>query len=378
MRRHEDDSCRNERPVLLLANGTAAAQGVELFAEAFLGLGYNIDNDGGVLFDDDGQTPDTVRAISQVRFGVAMTGETDSGMVFGAEIWADDAEGGEGGQVGQVEGSVFVSGDWGTLTFGDADAADQQWVGDVPGNFSLTGLTDINDTKFISNGGSFGDDSGETFAENPFARPTVRYDFVLEDFGISVSTNRDLTDIAVGAGFSADLAGGSWGLGIGYYNFASFVEFEEESLEPIDSDGDGDSDELVPGTAEGNLIPAGEQWSLGLAGEYERFSIGITYTNVTSDSDQFGREEANDLLIGASVTLEALSFGAFYGKVLTAKGNPTLAMLEGDDGYGLTAQYELGEGATLNGGIANTYSVGGLGSEDNSATIADFGVTLYF
>jgi outer membrane protein OmpU len=363
---------------LALVSGTAAAQGVELFGEAFLGLGYNIDNDGGVLFDDDGQTPDTVRAISQVRFGVEMTGETDSGIVFGAEIWADDAEGGEGGQVGQVEGSVFVSGSLGTLTFGDTDAADQQWVGDVPGNFSLTGLTDINDTKFISNGGSFGDDRGETFAENPFARPTIRYDFVLKAFGISVSTNRDLTDIAVGAGFSADLAGGSWDLGIGYYNFASFVDLEEESLGPIDSDSDGDADDLVLGAAEGTLIPAGEQWSLGLAGEYERVSIGITYTNATSDSDQFGHEEADDLLIGASVTLEALSLGAFYGKVLTAKGNSTLDMLEGEDGYGLTAQYELGEGATLNGGIANTYSVSGTGSEDNSATIADFGVTLYF
>ena len=154
---------------------------MELYRRRVLGLGYNIDNEGGVLADGEGQAPDTLRVISQVRFGVEMTGETESGIVFGAEIWADDAVGGEGGEVGQVEGSVFVSGDWGTLTFGDTDAADQQWVGDVPGNFSLTGLTDITDTKFVSNGGSFGDDSGETFAENPFARPTVRYDFALED-----------------------------------------------------------------------------------------------------------------------------------------------------------------------------------------------------
>ena len=156
-----------------------------------------------------GKPPTRSAPYPQVRFGVEMTGETDSGMILGAEIWADDAEGGEGGQVRQVEGSVFVSGSLGTLTFGDTDAADQQWVGDVPGAFSLTGLTDINDTKFISNGGSFGDDNGETFAENPFARPTVRYDFVLEEsVGVSVSTNRDLTDIAVGAGYSADLAHG--------------------------------------------------------------------------------------------------------------------------------------------------------------------------
>ena len=242
----------------VLVSGTAAAQGVELFGEAFLGLGYNIDNDGGVLFDDDGQTPDTVRAISQVRFGVEMTGETDSGMVFGAEIWADDAEGGEGGSSRPSRGKRLRVGQTGVpspsatpmrpISSGSATS---------PATFRLTGLTDINDTKFISNGGSFGDDSGETFAENPFARPTVRYDFVLEEFGISVSTNRDLTDIAVGAGFSADLAGGSWSLGIGYYNFASFVDLEEDGFEPIDSDSDDDADELVPGAAEGNSsLPA--------------------------------------------------------------------------------------------------------------------------
>ena len=96
-----------------------------------------------------------------------MTGETDSGIIFGAEIRADNAEGGEGGDDGQIEGSVFVSGGFGTLTFGDTDGADEQWVGDVPGNFSLTGLGDLNETRFISNGGGFGDDDGVDFADNP-------------------------------------------------------------------------------------------------------------------------------------------------------------------------------------------------------------------
>ena len=361
--------------VLLSAPEIAAAQGLELFGDAFVGLGYNIDNEGAVLFDDEGHTPDTLRAISQVRFGVEMAGETDSGIVFGAEIRADNAEGGEGGQVGQVEGSVFLSGDWGTVTFGDADAADQQWVGDVPGNFSLTGLTDISDTKFISNGGSFGDDSGETFAENPFARPTVRYDLVLDDFGISLSTNRDLTDLGIGAGFSADLAGGTWNFGIGYYNFASFVDLEEEGLVSNDFGIDGDiTSEAGPDT----LIPAGEQWSLGLGGEFEYYSVGITYTHAISDSKEFGRAEADDLLLGASVTLDALSIGAFYGKVLAANGGPSLEILDGDDGYGVTAQYELGEGAFLNGGIVNSYSIGAGGLRGSSATIADFGITLDF
>ena len=363
---------------VLLIGGIASAQGVVLFGDARLGLGYNIDNDGGVVVDDAGQTPDDLRAISRVRFGVNMTGETDSGITFGAEIQADNAEGGEGGEEGQTEGSVFVSGSFGTLTFGDTDAADQQWVGDVPGNFSLTGLTDINETKFISNGGSFGNDTGESFAENPFARPTLRYDFDVEDFGVSVSTNRDLTDIAVGAGYAAEFGGGSWSVGVGYYRFDAFVAFDDPGVELVDTDGDDVPDLVVPATEVGELIPGGEQWSVGLAADYERYAFGATWTKVTSDTDDFGRFEATDLLVGASVTIDAYSVGAFYGKVLSAEGSPAFEVLDGDDGYGLTAQYDLGGGATLNGGIANTYAAGEFGTDGGSATIADFGISLNF
>ena len=202
----------------MLAGGIAAAQGVVLFGDARLGLGYNINNDGSVREPDaDGDFPDDLRAVSRVRFGVNMTGATDSGIAFGATIRADNALGGQGGENGQTAGSVFVSGDWGTLTFGDTNGADEQWVGDVPGNFSLTGLTDLNETRFISNGGSFGDDDSPHFTPNPFARPTLRYDFDIAGFGISLSSNRDLTDIGVGAGYAGDFGGGSWSAGIGYY-----------------------------------------------------------------------------------------------------------------------------------------------------------------
>src|SRR6188768_1422981 len=143
----------------LLVGAAASAQGIALFGEARLGLGYNINNEGGVLLEEqsDGSldTPDDLRAVSRVRFGVNMTGETDSGITFGATIRADNAAGGQGNTTGQSAGSVFVSGSWGTLTFGDTNGADEQWVGDVPGDYSLTGLGDLDETKFISNGGGF-------------------------------------------------------------------------------------------------------------------------------------------------------------------------------------------------------------------------------
>jgi outer membrane protein OmpU len=361
---------------ILLSGAAASAQGIALFGDARLGLGYNIENDGGIALDDDDEPTDDLRAVSRVRFGVNMTGETDSGITFGASIRADNAEGGEGGTEGQTEGDVFVSGDWGTLSFGDVDGADYEWVGDVPGNFSLTGLTDPNETRFISNGGSFGEDNGADFAENPDALPTVRYDFDWEGFGFSLSTNRDLTDIGVGAGYAADFGGGSWSIGVGYYNFASFdIEEEEELTETIDIDG-VPTEVLVPSEVVTETVPSGEQWSVGLSGEYADVEVGLTYMKLTSDAEGDGASEADELLLGAAYTFDAWSVGAFWAKVLSAEGSGDFVNLDGDDAYGLTAQYDLGGGATINAGVVNSYSVSL--TDDESVTLADFGISMDF
>lgn len=359
----------------LVAPG-ASAQGIALFGDARLGLGYNIDNDGGILVDDDGNTPDDLRAVSRVRFGVNMTGQTDSGITFGAEIRADNAKGGEGGDDGQTEGSVFVSGGFGTLTFGDTNGADEQWVGDVPGDFSLTALGDLDETRFISNGGTFGGDSGADFAANPFARPTIRYDFDIMGFGISASSNRDLTDIGVGAGYAADFGGGSWSLGAGYYKFDEFTTTTDGGLVFI-PDGQGGGT-IVEGADVINNIPDGETWSVGLKGDYDAFAFGVTYINFDATSDALGEYKGDNLLVGASFTFDAWSVGLIYGNILSAEG--MLSELDGDDSYQLSAQYDLGGGAALMGGVRKTYSLGtnADGSEADDAWIGDFGISMSF
>ena len=338
----------------LIISQPAMAQGIALFGDARLGLGYNIDNAGEATGEDD------VRAVSRVRFGVNMTGETDSGITFGATIRADNAAGGEGGSgwaSGQRSGSVFVSGSFGTLTYGDTNGADEQWVGDVPGDFSLTGLGELDETKFISNGGDFGNDTGSNFAANPEARPTVRYDFDIAGFGISASTNRDLTDIGVGLGYAADFGGGSWTAGIGYNNFDSFVD-----------------------VANLQEVPDGEQWSIGLGADYDAFAFGVTYINLNSNTASAGKVEADNLLVGASYTFDAWSVGAVYGKILSADGEGAWAdfeTLDGSDSFELSAQYDLGGGATLNGGVRRTYDLIGT-VDDDAAWVGDFGIAMSF
>jgi outer membrane protein OmpU len=370
----------------LLVGGVASAQGIALFGSARLGLGYNINNDGSIRTDtgSDGlpEEPDDLRAISRVRFGVNMTGETDSGITFGATIRADNAVGGNGGTDGQTAGSVFVSGSWGTLTFGDTNGADEQWVGDVPGDYSLTGLSDLDETRFISNGGTFGSDGGADFASNPQARPTVRYDFDIMGFGLSLSTNRDLTDIGVGAGYSADFGGGSWSVGAGYYNFDSFTDLGEPQIVDVLADINDDGvPELVQtvGAPVETFVPSGEQWSVGLKGTYDAFGFGLTYVKADLDSDNsrnIDSSSADNLLIGASFGWDAWSFGAVYGKILSADG--PLEIADGADSYELSGAYDLGGGAQVMGGVRRTYNTVPIGDDFDSMWIGDFGISMAF
>jgi outer membrane protein OmpU len=364
----------------LMIGGIASAQGIALFGDARLGLAYNLNNDGGLTLDDEGNPDDDLRAVSRVRFGVNMTGETDSGITFGATIRADNAKGGQGGTVGQTDGSVFVSGSWGTLTFGDTNGADEQWVGDVPGDYSLTGMGNFDETPFVSNGGGFGGDGINAF-NNPEARPTVRYDFDIMGFGVSLSSNRDLTDIVVGAGYSADFGGGSWSIGAGYNNFDSFTQTGPGQVVTVEADINGDGiPEAVQtlGAPVEVFVPSGEQWSVGAKATYDAFGFGATWTKVDGDDDD--SSSAQSLLFGASFGWDAWAVGAFYQEILNAEG--LVASRDGDKAYGLTAQYDLGGGATINTGVAQLEGVSGLGDEDlgndDSATVADFGISMAF
>ena len=120
--------------------------------------------------------------------------------------------------------------------------------------------------------------------------------------------------------------------------------------------------------------PDGEQWSVGVEGDYEAFGFGVTYTRLTSDTTDLGDLDVDNLLLGASFGWDAFAVGVVYSKILNADGP-----LDGADSYELSGEYDLGGGASVNAGVRRTYNTLTLGGDDQeSAWIGDFGIRMSF
>jgi outer membrane protein OmpU len=97
----------------------------------------------GLIYDGNLAT-DQTRLTSRVRVVFTMSGETDGGLAFGASVRNDQS--GQG-NTSNGDSTVFVSGAFGKLTFGDVDTAANALVGNVSG-VGLTGLNDWNELGY--------------------------------------------------------------------------------------------------------------------------------------------------------------------------------------------------------------------------------------
>lgn len=132
--------------ILAASAGFAAAE-VAVSGSARMGLYYN-GND--TYFS------------SRIRVNFDMSGETDGGLAFGASIRADQAGTGNGGALdlstgtegdrlggtAMDAGTVYISGAFGKLTFGDVDSAAQALVGQVSA-VGFTGLGSYNEVGYF-------------------------------------------------------------------------------------------------------------------------------------------------------------------------------------------------------------------------------------
>ena len=115
---------------MLVAGATVAAAEVTLSGSARMGIQDAFTGDVGFS--------------SRARVVFTLSGETDSGLSFGASFRADNAGGANSG----TDGSVFISGAFGKLSMGDLDSAAQGLVGQVDG-VGYTNLSDLNEVTYI-------------------------------------------------------------------------------------------------------------------------------------------------------------------------------------------------------------------------------------
>ena len=323
----------------IVAFSTAAYAEVTISGNAELGVAYADNEDDVDLEDGEVGVDDNALFHTDIDVTFTMTGGTDSGLAFGASVDLSDAigdgDGAEGTDDDNDDGGVnmFISGGFGVLTMGDTNGALDQATTEV--GFNATSIRDAHEHAGWN---------GVNGLDGTFDGQIMRYDYTIGDYTFSASAELDDADIdnsdpVFGVGFSGsiDFAGTALNFGLGYQTSQNEI---------------GDDDDV------GTDLDA---YAVSLGATFGAITTGIAYQNIDGD----GTASDNEYIgVGIGYSANALSLHANYGHEDIEGDN--------DEGFGITAGYELGEGIQLQAG----YGFGETGGDDVAAF--DFGVRMSF
>lgn len=304
---------------LVLSAGVAAAD-VTVSGDGRMGIVYGEDDFSNAITGKDKD----YGFSSRIRIKFAASGETDGGLAFGGSVRADQYDDDQGlrGEAGEV----FISGGFGKLSMGDVSGGAEKAVGDLD-MISLQGLTDQNENIYLFGGND----------------PSALYEYTNGGLGLFLGVS---DDEEYSAGVSYD--GGMWSVGLGYEQLPEGGTVQI-TIDDIDYD----------------LGQAGSELNQLIAGASVTFA-DITFTGTygqvdgdNGDAEQYG--------VSAEGTWGATSVAAYWRHLEIDADGGSIGDADGD-AYGLGAEYDLGGGASIVGGIASVY--------DN--TVADFGVKFSF
>ena len=298
---------------------------------------------------------DDVQLTSRARVIFTMTGETDTGLAFGASFRGDQIAGANG-NTDMSAGTVFISGEFGKLSFGDVGSAARSAVGDLHG-VGLTGLGFANEYDFL-------DRLYET-------TQAIAFDIDLDDDDAPFSyTTAAMYEYSIDA------------LSV----YASVGQFNT-----LRGDAIGDSDVTIGGdsiVAGDSTKVTGMNAAIGARYSFGDFGVSAGYEmtrlKANNDGDTFN---ANHIIIGVDASFEGIDVKAIYGR---AGGDLGKALRDGDntrrDQYGISmaatfdavgvsafahrdffrttnigvgASYDLGGGARIVGGVRNENAYSG-------------------
>lgn len=301
---------------LVLTAGAAAAD-ISLSGSARMGL----------IYADDG-TDSSTSFSSRVRIVFTASGETDTGLSFGASVRNDQFGGnanngsnGSSGNSGTTNGdsTVYISGAFGKLTMGDVDGAADALVGQVSG----VGYGPNDDTQEINFIGTI-----KTAAYYEYSTGALT-------FGVGVG--------------QMELGGDTYSVGVKYAadGYSAAIAYET-----IDEVGGFD------------MISLGGSATFG----------GATVKARISDVDVSGIDTAYALSV--DYTMGATTLTAFYTDYGNSSDGLNPYHQPGNvdvNHFGLGVAYDLGGGATLAGGVTRQNN-----DVSPDATIANLGLKFSF
>ncbi|MEI4485270.1 porin [Frigidibacter sp. MR17.14] len=260
-----------------------------------------------------------------------MSGETDTGLAFGASYRLDaDANSEENQNPVGDNGTAWISGAFGKLTLGDTDGA-LDWA-----------LTETAMGTTITDEGTIGVGySGNS--DGYYDDQVLRYEYSFGDFGFAASLEQDDGNstsgegdemIGLGVKYATSMGGVDLGFGLGYQT-GQTTRDELGNGAPIifDADYDGEYTDLdVIGLSASASVDAG-------------FSAVLNYVDYS-----FGdAEDMQHYGVGLGYEVGALLLHANWGKWETDNNDSF-------DSYAVLVNYDLGGGAILAAGWTNDVS----------------------
>ena len=339
---------------LVMASASLAFADVSLSGEAEMGVvggSVNVTNAAGEEFDE------TIQAQfwNDVDVTVGLSGETDGGLAFGAAVELFDVQDDTSSPLGEGDWAVFISSDFGTLTLGDTDGALDFVTADM--GFANPGSINDAETGHLGYLGAWLDGSGDG--------QILRYDYSFDAFTFAVSLEQgsgsdeladgddDLT-WAIGAGYDFEFGGGSAGVSLGY-------QYSDNGSISVGGDADGQVINIS--------LNAGEVAATAVGASVELdggFGAAITYTMFDFDEG----DDVTHIGIGGGYSFDAFSVHANYGQ------------WDADDvsvtGWGISAGYDLGGGASLLAGYGSSDTDVDDSEVDISTESYSFGLSFAF
>ncbi|MEZ5753578.1 MAG: porin [Paracoccaceae bacterium] len=350
---------------MLVAGASIAAAEVTVSGDARMGIISNGSDNGATPAIDESAVAFTSRA----RVTFTLSGESDSGLSFGASFRADNSAAAATG----TAGSVFISGAFGNLSAGDVDGAAQSATGHVAG-VGLTGLGDLNESTFLGAGGLNNVDqafAGAGQTANPLETndPTFLYQYSFGDFTVYASATNP-ADITTGGAAAVNALSsnaqayaiggkytfGDYAVGLGYEKLSGFIAPTAAGAPLLTAakPANNTNAKHVVVTLEGTVA------GITMKGLYGKASGTYAGAQIVGGGDN-GKQYA----ASASYTTGALTGSIFYTDD---------SALGGTTAYGIGAAYDLGGGAVVQGGYAVDHDAfAGAGS-----AAFDLGIALTF